>query len=187
VAEWRGVIWMDRDGTLLDDPGYLADPEGVVLLPGAAAAVARANFARVGVVLVTNQSGIGRGLLDETTLAAVHASLARRLREEAGARLDGLEFCPHLPDSGCACRKPAPGMVERALARGPWSGLPAAAIGDKAADVGLARAVGATSILVRTGEGRATEAALAPALAPDHVADTVGDAVDWFLARLDPA
>lgn len=185
---WRAVIWMDRDGTLLDDPGYLADPAGVRLLPAAAGAVARANDAHVAVVLITNQSGIGRGHFDETTLAAIHAEMARKLEVEAGARLDGLEYCPHRPDESCRCRKPAPGLVERALSTGAWDGLPAAVIGDKAADLGLGHAVGATTILVRTGEGRRTEADLGPDdPRPHHIADDVGAAVDWYLDQLGPA
>ena len=185
----RAVVWLDRDGTIVDDPGYLRDPEALRLLPGAGAAVARLNAAGVTVVLVTNQSGIGRGLLTEHDLERVHAALRARLADE-GAHLDAIRHCPHLPDhlrpageAPCACRKPRPGMIEAArvdLAVG--TSTPQFVVGDKPADVELARNAGCRAVLVLTGEGRTT--LRRHDVEADHVATGVQGAVDWILAQL---
>jgi histidinol-phosphate phosphatase family protein len=176
------VFWLDRDGTIVDDPGYLSNPEDLVLLPGTARAIARLNA--VGpVVLVTNQSGIGRGYASREQVDRIHEALALELAR-AGARLDRIEICPHAPSDGCSCRKPAPGMIERARAEMD----PAErefVVGDKPADLELARATGCVAVLVRTGEGRKTEAELDAAgelgQRADHVADDLGGAVEWIL------
>ena len=132
----RRAVFLDRDGTIIEDPGYLADPPAMQLLPGAAAAIARLNRAGLPVLVVTNQSGIARGLLDE----AAYAATARKLDEllaAAGARLDGHYHCPHHPDftGPCECRKPGPLLYQRAaadhgvhLARSWW-------VGDRPRDV----------------------------------------------------
>lgn len=171
----RPVFWLDRDGTIVDDPGYLDDPAALVLLPGAAEAVARLN--RLGtVILVTNQSGIGRGYMTRQVVDAIHEELRRRLAE-ADAHLDGIELCPHHPDEGCDCRKPQPGMVLRARpGLGPHGNE--YVIGDKEADVELAHAAGCIPVLVRTGEGAATDGARAGFVAAD-----LASAVDWIESR----
>lgn len=173
----RPVFWLDRDGTIVDDPGYLKDPSLLRLLPGAAAAVARLNALGT-VVLVTNQSGIGRGYMSAADVEAVHAALGDALAAE-GAHLDRIEICPHAPEEECSCRKPRAGMIQRARAELSPTG-PEFVIGDKPADLELARATGCVSILVRTGEGRATESS-GLGLA-DHVAEDLSAAVDWVLA-----
>jgi len=126
----RPAVFLDRDGTIMEDAGYVADPAAVRLLPGAAEAIARLNQAGLPVIVVTNQSGIARGLFDETAYAAT----ARRLDEllaAAGARIDGHYHCPHHPDftGPCECRKPGPQLYRRAaadhglrLARSWWLG-----------------------------------------------------------------
>jgi D-glycero-D-manno-heptose 1,7-bisphosphate phosphatase len=182
----RAVFWLDRDGTVVDDPGYLDDPARLVLLPGAARGVSRLN--RLGtVVLVTNQSGIGRGYVSAATVDAIHRALVAELALEGG-RLDGIEVCPHAPDAGCDCRKPAPGLVTRGRrALGPFDHE--FVLGDKRADLELARAVGAISILVRTGEGRNTEHELVRTGELDglcdHVFDDLDAAATWLATRED--
>ncbi|HKK72574.1 MAG TPA: HAD-IIIA family hydrolase [Candidatus Krumholzibacteria bacterium] len=185
----RAVVWLDRDGTIVDDPGYLRDPLALRLLPGAGEAVSRLNRAGIAVVLVTNQSGIARGLLTEQDLRSVHAELRRRLAS-SGAHLDAIRHCPHLPDHllpdgarPCACRKPRPGMIEAARDElGVPSDTPQFVVGDKPADVRLARAAGCRSVLVLTGEGRTTRRhhdADADLVVPD-----VGAAVSHILEQL---
>ena len=171
----RPVFWLDRDGTIVDDPGYLADPAALVLLDGAAEAVARLN--RLGtVILVTNQSGIGRGYMTREVVDTIHDELQRKLGD-AGAHLDQIELCPHHPDEGCECRKPEPGMVLRARSGlGPHGNE--YVIGDKPADVELAHAAGCIPVLVRTGDGVATDGARAEFIAADLSA-----AVDWIESR----
>jgi D-glycero-D-manno-heptose 1,7-bisphosphate phosphatase len=167
----RPAVFLDRDGTLVEDPGYLHRPDDVRLLPGAARAVARLNEAGYLVVVVTNQSGIARGLYD----VAAYEAVQRRLDEllaAAGARLDGAYLCPHHPDhtGPCACRKPGLRLFEEAAAalaidlRRSWF------VGDKVSDIEPAHALGGRGLLVETGDG-AAHAAAARALGVPVVAD----------------
>ena len=150
------AVFLDRDGTLIEDRHYLRDPSRVRLMPGAAEAVRRINLAGRPVVVVTNQSGIARGLLTEADYAATARRLAELLAAE-GARLDGQYHCPHHPDlSGkCDCRKPGTLLYRRAAAelgldleRSWW-------IGDRIRDIAAAGALGGRGLLVRTGMGAA--------------------------------
>jgi D-glycero-D-manno-heptose 1,7-bisphosphate phosphatase len=150
----RPAVFLDRDGTLIEDRHYLRDPDHVHLLPGAAEAVGRLNAAAIPAVVVTNQSGIARGLLTE----ADYAATVRRLDEllaAAGARVDGHYHCPHLPDvtGPCNCRKPGPLLYERAardldldLTASWW-------VGDRERDLGAADRFGGRAILVLSGAG----------------------------------
>ena len=145
----RPAVFLDRDGTIIEDPGYLGDPERLRLLPGAAQAIGRLNRAGIPVVVVTNQSGIARGLLDEAAYQATRARLDRALADE-GARLDGHYHCPHHPDitGPCDCRKPGLLLYRRA-ARELSLDLEASWwIGDRPRDVEPATALGGRGILV---------------------------------------
>ncbi len=156
----RPAIFLDRDGTLIRDCHYLAQPDDLELFPWTAAALRLLAEAGYALVMVSNQSGLARGLFDEAQLQAVQARLVENLAE-ADIVLDGLYHCPHHPDFGgpCDCRKPATGMVDRAVSEleleldGSW------VLGDKADDMGLARAAGLRGILVRSGHGVAAELA----------------------------
>jgi len=176
------VVYLDRDGTLNFDPGYLNQPEQLRLLPGAGQAVARLNRAGFKTVVLSNQSGLARGLITQSQLEAIHQRL-RELLAEDGARLDGIFICPHHPDDGCACRKPAPGLVHRAQRELGVSSDNAIVIGDKASDVELARNVGALAVFVRSGNVPEDEQARMAerGLAPDYVARDLTGAVDWIL------
>ena len=175
----RPAIFLDRDGTLTEEMVYLSDPERVVLLPGTAAALSDFREAGFILVVVTNQSGIARGLYTENDYHAV----AKRLDEmlaEAGSPVDATLYCPHHPDSGpvCECRKPATGMYRRAAAELGVDLADSYYVGDKASDVTPALELGGVGVLVRTGFG-ADEAARVPA--GTAVVEDLGGAVRLIL------
>ena len=163
---------LDRDGTVIADRGYLADPAGVEILPGAAEGLARMRDSGLGLAILTNQSGIGRGYFEEAQLRAVHVRMKQLLKAQ-GVRLDGIYYCPCHPDQGCDCRKPRPGLVQRASAELGFDPARSFVIGDKGSDVGLGRAVSARTFLVRS--GAATNGAALQAR-PDYVVEDLVDA-----------
>ena len=160
---FRPAVFIDRDGTLVSERYYLADPEGVSLVPGAAEALASLRQAGFALVVVTNQSGIARGIY---TLGDYHAVAARldQVLEVAGVPVDGTWFCPHHPDhtGSCDCRKPAAGMYLRASAELGLDPARSWYVGDKITDVLPALELGGWGVLVRSGYGRELEDA-APA------------------------
>ncbi len=156
----REAVFLDRDGTLIEEVNYLSAPEQVRLIPGAAEAVRRINELGVLVVIVTNQAGVARGYFPESRVAEVHAHLSTLLAEH-GARIDAYFHCPHHPTEGigayrvaCACRKPKPGLLLTA-AREMSIDLPRSwMIGDKLCDAAAGKSAGCRTLLVRTGHGR---------------------------------
>ncbi len=149
-----GAVFIDRDGTLTEERSYMSDPDQVVLLPGAATALLDLREAGFKLVVVTNQSGIARGLYSEDEYHAV----AKRLDDllvEAGSPVDVTMYCPHHPDFGpsCECRKPATGMYRQAAAELGIDLADSYYVGDKVADVTPARELGGVGVLVRTGYG----------------------------------
>jgi D-glycero-D-manno-heptose 1,7-bisphosphate phosphatase len=154
------ALLLDRDGTLIKERNYLCDPAGVALIPGAGEALARLGRQGVRLFMVSNQSGIGRGYFPAEACLEVNAEVASRL-EAFGAHLADNVFCPHAPDAGCGCRKPAPGMWEILAAKHGLSPETSAMVGDTAADVAFARGCGlAAAVLVLTGHGRQSAAEL---------------------------
>jgi D-glycero-D-manno-heptose 1,7-bisphosphate phosphatase len=159
LTSLRPAVFVDRDGTLIVEKSYLADPAGVVLVPGTVSALADLRRAGFALVIVTNQSGIALGLYRESDYHAVAARLARVLAE-AGVSPDGVQYCPHHPDvtGPCACRKPATGMHRRAAAELGIDLERSYYVGDKLTDVLPAVELRGQGILVRTGYGRDHEA-----------------------------
>jgi len=145
-------VVLDRDGTINEEVDHLDQPDQVALIPGAAAALRDLRSAGLGLVVLTNQANVGRGLLSPDRLEEIHARLAALLSDE-GVRLDGLYVCPHAPEDGCDCRKPRAGLALRAAMDHGFRPDDAFVVGDHAADMGLGRAIGAITILVRTGHG----------------------------------
>jgi D-glycero-D-manno-heptose 1,7-bisphosphate phosphatase len=150
--EERRFVVLDRDGTIIEEREYLSDPEQVKLLPGVAAALRDLKQMGFGLVVITNQSGVGRGLFDETQLKRVHERLSQELEVE-GVHLDGFYFCPHGPDDDCFCRKPKIGLMQKASEELGFSLEKSIVIGDKASDIEMGRLAGALTFLVRTGYG----------------------------------
>lgn len=174
-------ILLDRDGTLNREVEYLSRPEQVELLPGVAAALSRLRELGGRLIVVTNQSGIARGFFTLADLAAIHARFEALLRAE-GVEIDLIVACPHGPDDRCRCRKPLTGMFEVAQSRLGPAPPTRFMVGDRATDLAFGRAIGAQTILVRTGYGALSEAACA-GLA-DVTTDNLTSAVDWIEAAL---
>ncbi|MDH5739315.1 MAG: lipopolysaccharide heptosyltransferase II [Nitrospira sp.] len=176
------TIFLDRDGTLNADPGYIKSPDQLELFPGVPEALARLKQAGARLILVTNQSGVARGLLSHDDLAAVHAKL-NRILDGAGASLDAIYFCPHHPNDGCECRKPNPGMIDQAVRERRVDLERAYLIGDHVRDIELAKRIGARSVLVTTGVVRPqeSEGLKETALTPDWIAPSMTAAADWLL------
>ncbi|ALK09919.1 D-glycero-alpha-D-manno-heptose-1,7-bisphosphate 7-phosphatase [Blastochloris viridis] len=145
---------LDRDGTIIIDRGYLADPSGIAFAPGALAGLRLLRDAGFTLALVTNQSGIARGYFDEATLAAIHRRLEALLAAE-GLHLGAVYHCPHGPDDGCACRKPAPGLLTAAMRDLGFAPDEAVMIGDSCGDMAAAAAAGIEGI--RIGPGAAPD------------------------------
>ncbi|HEX4129393.1 MAG TPA: HAD family hydrolase [Pirellulales bacterium] len=171
----RPAVFLDRDGVLIEDLGYLGDPEGVALIPGAAEAVAELRSAGFVTVVVTNQSGVARGLYTEADVDRVHRRIDELLAP-AGARIDRYYHCPHHPEATvaqyrteCACRKPAAGMLLRAAEELGIVLDRSYLIGDKCSDLEAAIAAGCRPLLVETGYGKESAAMIGSQFAPGIV------------------
>ena len=183
----KPAIFLDRDGTLNVDAGYLDRKERLTLFPWSLESVRLLRRAGYAVVVVTNQGGVARGMIEESFVEEVHGIIQSRLAD-IGEELDGHYYCPHEPAASieafrvdCDCRKPKPGMVTRAVRDLGLDIKSSVVIGDKWSDVRLAKQTGARSVLVRTGYGRSQEKIRQEGLSADVVVDTLMDAVNWIL------
>jgi D-glycero-D-manno-heptose 1,7-bisphosphate phosphatase len=179
----RPAVFLDRDGTLIEERGYPTTRTDIVPQAGAGAALARLAAAGYLRIVLTNQSAIARGLLTEEQLGDLHADLAAKLAADGGA-IDALYYCPHHEDGvavayahACACRKPAPGLLELALREHDVDLARSAFIGDSPRDLFAGVAGAGPRILVRGGHP------LTDVTCADHVAGSLLEAVDWLLAR----
>jgi D-glycero-D-manno-heptose 1,7-bisphosphate phosphatase len=186
----KPAVFLDRDGTLIEDVGYLDRLDHMTVFPWTVDVIRALNRAGLVVVVVTNQSGIARGLFTEAFVEEAHRHLSARLAA-GGARIDAYYYCPHHPDGvveayrqRCDCRKPASGLVDRAVRDLDLDPARAFVVGDKWLDIGLARAVGARGILVRTGTGAAEEARPQPGISADAIVDNLAAAASWILTSL---
>jgi D-glycero-D-manno-heptose 1,7-bisphosphate phosphatase len=188
MPDARPAVFLDRDGTVIEEVNHLAHPDQVHLLPGAARAIRRLNERHVPVVVVTNQAGVARGYFPESRVAEVHARLDEILARE-GARIDGYYVCPHHPTegvgrfrTGCACRKPNPGLLLRAARELNLFLAGSCVIGDKTTDLEAGYRAGCRPILVRTGYGATIDPAAIPASWNVlGTADTLAEAVELWL------
>ena len=188
------AVFLDRDGTLIEEVGYLDRLERVALFPWSIDAVRALNRAGLRVAMVTNQSGVARGFFTEKDVEEVHRHIAALL-EAGGARIDAYYHCPHHPDGSvaeyaraCDCRKPGRGLVDRAARELGIDPGRSFVVGDRWLDVALAREVGARGVLVRTGYGVSEELKGRAGMTADAVADNLIGAVGWILrdVRLRP-
>ena len=181
----RRFALVDRDGTINEERHHLDDPADLALIPGSAGALVRLrDELGMGIVVVTNQAEVGRGNLRPERLEEIHRRLEAMLAAE-GATVDAILVCPHAPEVRCVCRKPAPGLARDAAERFGFDPAEAFVVGDHAADMGMGRAIGATTVFVRTGHGRDEEPAARPLC--DHVAEDLAEAVAIIAALVEGA
>jgi D-glycero-D-manno-heptose 1,7-bisphosphate phosphatase len=159
---------LDRDGTIVVDRGYLADPDGLEFLPCAAEGLCLLRSLGYRLVVITNQSGVGRGMFPLERIHAMNERLEHMIRA-AGAHLDGIYWCPHAPDAHCGCRKPAQGLMTRASRELGFDPAAGVVIGDKGSDIEFGRRAGAATILIESGSPDVREGG-ADHVTPDAVA-----------------
>jgi D-glycero-D-manno-heptose 1,7-bisphosphate phosphatase len=185
----RPAVFLDRDGTLLEEAGYLDRIERLAFFPYTIDAIRLLNRGGFAVVVITNQSGVGRGMYDEEFVGRVHRAVDARVAE-GGGRIDGFYYCPHHPTAeieeyrrDCDCRKPGPGMLRQAARDLDLDLSRSFAVGDKWTDVEAGNAAGGKGLLVRTGYGRSSELAPNTTVAPAAVLDDLIAATAWILRR----
>lgn len=181
------TVFLDRDGVInRDSPDYITTWDRFVFLPGSLEAIRRLTEAGRTVMIITNQSAVGRGMMDVATLEDMHRRLCREVAAQGG-RIAAVFYCPHHPETGCACRKPRPGLIQEARRRYDLDLGSAAMIGDSARDVqcGIRAGCGRT-ILVRSGRHDDLPRLKALGMPPDWVADDLAAAVEWLLAQPRP-
>ena len=185
MSEKSKAVFLDRDGTLIEDSGYISSPDQIKFIPGAIAAVKKLNEAGYKVVIISNQAGIARGLLSENMLQTIDKIIHREVLS-GGGHIDASYYCPHHPEHGvypykqdCDCRKPNPGLIKKA-ARDKGIELDGSfMIGDKSSDIETGKRAVVKTVFVRTGHGREEEATLKET--PDHTTENLAEAVRWIL------
>ncbi|KPJ69609.1 hypothetical protein AMJ44_03125 [candidate division WOR-1 bacterium DG_54_3] len=181
------AVFLDRDGTIVEDVGYMNTPEQIKFIPGAIEAIKMLNEGGYKVVIISNQAGVARGLITEDMLQTIDKTLHKWILH-GGAHLDGIYYCPHHPEHGvypykqvCECRKPHPGLIKRAHRDLNINLSQSYMIGDKASDVQAGKNAGTKTVFVTSGRGKEEKEKLK--IKPDHVADNLLEAVKWVLKQ----
>ena len=174
----RRYVVLDRDGTLNVEKTYLSDPEELELLPGVTAGLKLLQTHGFGLVVLSNQSGIGRGILSREIVEKIHLRL-RELLQREGVNLESIYYCPHTPEQNCACRKPSPAMIHQAAKDLNFDPQESFVVGDKCSDIEMGRRVNAVTVLVLTGYGKQATFGLEK---PDFVAENFANAAALIVA-----
>jgi D-glycero-D-manno-heptose 1,7-bisphosphate phosphatase len=184
-GELRPGVFLDRDGTIAEEVGYLNHASRFHMFPFVPAAIRKLNDRGLLVFLVTNQSGVGRGYFPESLVRTVHDLIKEQINAE-GAHIDGFYYCPHVSADACACRKPGTGMLKQAAEAHRIDLNRSFVVGDRLADIELGHRAGARKILVRTGYGEGELQWHAPkwTVQPDFIAVDLRDAADWILEQI---
>jgi len=179
------AVFLDRDGTIIEDVGYLNNPNDIKFIPGSIEAIKQLNKTGYKVIVITNQSGVARGLIAEDMLQTIDKTMQKHILS-GGAHLDAIYYCPHHPEHGvypykqaCECRKPHPGLIKRARRDLNIDLSQAFMIGDKVSDIEAGKRAGTKTIFVTTGRGPEEKPKLKEK--PDHIAENLNQAVDWLL------
>lgn len=180
----KGAVFLDRDGTVNVEKGYLDDPDELELYDGVPEAIGVLNRRCIPVVLVTNQSGVARRYFPEERVVEINERL-REMLKDCGATLSGIYYCPHHPDFGkeCDCRKPKPGLLKKASEDLGIDLSSSYVVGDQQSDLELAHRVGAKAVLVLTGYGKETQKNLEQT--PHFIAERLTDAVEWIIKDIE--
>jgi D-glycero-D-manno-heptose 1,7-bisphosphate phosphatase len=185
----RRAVFLDRDGTLIEEAGYPDSLERLVFFPFTVDAVRTLNDGGFAVIVITNQSGVGRGIVPESFVPEAHAYIGQRIAE-GGAAIHAFYYCPHHPDAiedryrgPCECRKPGPGLLHQAAADLGIDLARSFVVGDRWKDIAAGRAVGARGVLVRTGVGRDQEARRHEQVPDAVVVDDLAAAAAWILEQ----
>ncbi|MEE8638244.1 MAG: D-glycero-beta-D-manno-heptose 1,7-bisphosphate 7-phosphatase [Candidatus Margulisiibacteriota bacterium] len=185
------AVFLDRDGTIVEDVGYMNSPEQIQFIPGSIEAIKTLNEAGYKVVIISNQAGVARGLVTEDMLQTIDKVLHKGILN-GGAHLDGIYYCPHHPEHGvypykqaCECRKPHPGLIKRAYRDLDIDLSQSYMIGDKASDIQAGKGAGTKTVFVTSGRGKEEKKKLKEK--PDHVADNLLEAVKWILGKVSSA
>jgi histidinol-phosphate phosphatase family protein len=174
------VIFLDRDGTIIEDKVFLGNPDEIEFFPGAIEAIKILRRLGYKIVVISNQSGIGRGILTKKMVNQVNESFLRSLKGK-DAPVDALFFCPHHPDDNCDCRKPKTGMIKKAATELKLDLKDAVVIGDHLCDIELGKNIGAKTVLVLTGHGKKElDESENAHIEPDFVAKDLLDAANWI-------
>ncbi len=181
------AVFLDRDGTIIEDVGYLNSPEQIKFIPGSIEAIKKLNENGYKVVVITNQSGVARSLISEDMLQTIDKTIQKKILN-GDAYLDMIYYCPHHPEAGhypykqeCDCRKPAPGMINKAQKDLNIDLTKSFMIGDKTSDIEAGQRVGIKNILVLSGRGQGEKDKIKTQ--PDLIAKTLKEAADWILAN----
>jgi D-glycero-D-manno-heptose 1,7-bisphosphate phosphatase len=176
----KRFVILDRDGTIIIEKNYLSNPDHIELIPGVSNTLLELKNMGLGLIIITNQSGIGRKYFDLITLKKIHRRLTDMLLNK-GVVLDGIYFCPHTIEDNCLCRKPKTGLIEKARKKHKFDPKLCFVVGDNRADVELGKNIGATTILVRTGYGNKVEK---EKINPDAVIDYLEELIPIVKTKL---
>jgi len=187
MQQLNKTIFLDRDGTIIEDSGYISTPEQIKFIPGSIEAIKLLNEAKYKVIVITNQSGVARGLFSEDMLQTIDKTLHKKILN-GGAHLDGLYYCPHHPEHGvypyrreCDCRKPQAGLIKKAAKEHHSDLAQSYMIGDHSCDIGAGSAAGVKTVFLLTGHGTHEQGKLATK--PNHTAADLLAAVKWVLKQ----
>jgi histidinol-phosphate phosphatase family protein len=180
------AVFLDRDGTINEDVGYLSDPDKIVIIKNAVPGLRLLQNYGFKLIITTNQSGIARGYFDKNTLNRIHKKLRNIFLKEK-IKFSAIYYCPHHPDDNCKCRKPELGMIEKAVKKFNLDLGKSFGIGDKLKDIEFVKKAGCKGILVLTGLGKKERKGikeLIPELKPDYIAKDLLDASKWIIKNM---
>ena len=180
----KRAVFLDRDGTIIHDPGYLSDPAQIVFYEGVQKKLRLLQERGFLICIITNQSGIGRGYFSEEQLIVIHKVLCKQMLD-AGVNVDAIEYCPHAPEEECACRKPNIEMVMRLVKKYNIDCKKSFFVGDKMSDVLTGLNSGCKSILISHDKNIESLLEKHPEAHPDYIAITPGESLDYVLQHAD--